>query len=592
MNEPDDTIMMANENSPVDLREKLLAYWHRRITFFVVTLGALVTTVLLAVLLPSTYQAGGTILIEQQEIPQELVRSVITSFADQRVQIISQRVMTTQNLLSLIERYDLYPKIRKEEPREVLLAKFREDIGMHMISADVIDPRSGRPTQATIAFAVSYKSRSPDLALKVANELTTLYLNENLTSRTQSAEQSEAFFAEESKREAARIDELDKKLAAFKAAHHDDLPDRLQLNIQQMERTDLDLRDAENRIAALDSQRVLLQAQLAQISPNTQVYTDSGQRVFGPEDRLKSLKSQLAEYKARYGPNHPDVLTTQREVDGLEKQVAAEDHTGDSLRQLSEAKGQLAADLEKYSEEHPDVIRLRKTIASLEQAVARDASAGSRKTATEHADNPVWIQVKGQLDATDVERAEEVKKRDDLQARYRDYQMRTAEAPEVERQYREMARDLESAQMKYQEMLSKKTEAQVSKNLETERKGEKFTLIEPPQPPEKPISPNRLFILFAGFFLSLALGAAAVFARETLDASVRGPTDIRQLLKVPTLASIPVIYTDADRARRKKILRLSWGGSIAVLVVAVVTLHVLVRPLDVIWASLLRRFGV
>jgi uncharacterized protein involved in exopolysaccharide biosynthesis len=422
--------------------------------------------------------------------------------------------------------------------------------------------------------------------------LTTLYLNENLTSRTRSAEQSEAFFADESKREAGHIAELDQKLAAFKQAHHDDLPDLAQLNIQEMERTDLDLRDAESRVAALDSQRVLLQAQLAQISPNTQVYTDSGQRVFGPEDRLKALKSQLAEYKARYGPNHPDVLSTQREVDGLEKEVAAEDHTGDSLRQLSEAKAQLAADLEKYSEQHPDVIRLRKTIASLEQAVAHDAAAGTKQVATDHADNPVWIQVKGQLDATGVEHAEAVKKRDELQARYREYERRTTEEPEVERQYREMARELESAQLKYQEMLSKQTEAQVSENLETERKGEKFTLIEPPQPPEKPISPNRFLIFFAGLVLSVALGAAAVFGREALDASVRGPMDIRQMLQVPALASIPVIYTEDDRARRRRMLRYSWAGSIAVLAVGVVTVHFLVKPLDVIWASLLRRFGV
>src|SRR6202034_1748049 len=189
-----------------DTRERLLAYWRRRGTFYVVVSAAAIITMLVAILLPATYRAMATILIEQQEIPQELVRSVITSFADQRVQIISQRVMTTQNLLSLIERYDLYPEIREKQPREVLLAKMRDDIGMHMISADVIDPRSGRPTQATIAFSVSYQSRSPDLALKVANELTTLYLNENLTSRTQLGQQTSTFFSEEATRQRQRID--------------------------------------------------------------------------------------------------------------------------------------------------------------------------------------------------------------------------------------------------------------------------------------------------------------------------------------------------------------------------------------------------
>src|SRR3974390_2148719 len=104
-----------------DLREKLRGYWRRRLTFFIATGIALLATILLGVLLPPTYRSAATILIEQQEIPQDLVRSAISSFADQRIQVISQRVMTTQNLLSLIDRYNLYPDLRESKPREVLL---------------------------------------------------------------------------------------------------------------------------------------------------------------------------------------------------------------------------------------------------------------------------------------------------------------------------------------------------------------------------------------------------------------------------------------------------------------------------------------
>jgi succinoglycan biosynthesis transport protein ExoP len=580
------------EKVSIDVREKLLSYWRRRGTFVAVASATAILAVIIALTLPPTYRAMGTILIEQQEIPQEMVRSVITSFADQRVQVISQRVMTTQNLLSLIERYDLYPVIRQKEPREVLLQKFRGDIGMHMISADVIDPRSGRPTQATIAFAVSYQNRSPELALKVANELTSLYLNENLTSRTQLSQQTSAFFSEESTREGAHIAELDKTLAAFKEKHHDELPELAQLNVTTMERTEMELRDAENRVSALDSQRVLLEAQLAQISPNTQVYTDSGQRVFGPEDRLKTLKSQLASYKARYAPGHPDIISTQREVDGLEKEVKSEDQTAERLRQLSEAKSQLAAAKEKYSDEHPDVLRLQRSVESLEASAAKEAAIGTKSIESAHADNPAYIQVKGQLDSVAVDRDNAIKKRDGLHAKLDQYEKRMADSPEVERQYRTMARDLESAQFKYQEILSKQTEAQVSANLETERKGERFTLIEPPQPPEKPIKPNRLLILIVGLFMSVPAGIGAVIARDAFDASVRGPSDIRLMLEIPALASIPVIVTIADRMRRRKIIGFSWSGSVAVLLLAAIMLHLFVRPLDVVWVTLLRRFGV
>jgi succinoglycan biosynthesis transport protein ExoP len=576
----------------VDVREKLLSYWRRRRLFWAVTGLAVLATVVIALLLPPTYQSTATILIEQQEIPQELVRSVITSYADARIQVISQRVMTTQNLMSLIERYDLYRDVREKEPREVLLKDMRDDIGMKMISADVIDPRSGRPQQATIAFAVSYQNHSPDLALKVANELATLYLNENLTQRTQTAQQTSSFFSEQAAREAAHIAELDKALAGFKEKHHDELPELAQLNIQQMERTELELRDTQNRLDGLDSQRVLLLAQLAQLNPNTQVYSDTGQRVFGTEDRLKTLKSQLASYKARYAPGHPDIISTQREVEGLEKEVRAQDQTADRLRQLSSAKAELADALEKYSSDHPDVIRLKRTIDSLEKAVADEDGAGATRISADHADNPVYIQVKGQLDAVGVDRQSTMKKRDELHAKLADYENRMAKSPEVEREYHSLARDLESAQFKYQEILAKQTEVQVSQNLETERKGEKFTMIEPPQPPEKPIRPNRILILAAGLILSIALGLGAVVARDSFDTSVRGPNDIVSILQIPALASIPVITTAADRARRRMIAWFSWSGSLAAVGLAAATLHFFVKPLDVVWLILLRRLGV
>jgi succinoglycan biosynthesis transport protein ExoP len=584
MNSPD-------SKASVDLREKWQSYWRRRKTFFMVASALSLAALLLAMMLPPTYRATATILIEQQEIPQELVRSVITSFADQRVQVISQRVMTTQNLLSLIERYNLYPDIRQRVPREVLLQKMRSDIGMHMISADVIDPRSGRPTQATIAFSVSYQNRSADLSLKVANELTTLYLNENLTSRSQLVQQTSLFFADEAARQAARIADLDKELAAFKEKHHADLPELAQLNVQMAERTELDVRDAENRVGALDSQRVLLQAQLAQINPNSQVYSDTGQRVMGPEDRLKSLKSLLAGYKARYAPGHPDIINTEREVAGLETLVRPTDDTGERLQQLSEARAQLARATEKYSSDHPDVQRLRHTVESLEKQAATEAASDSPRLASEHADNPAYIQVKGELDALTVDRETAVKKRDELRARLDNYERRLAQSPEVERQFRTMTRDLESAQLQYQGILAKQTEAKVSQNLETERKGERFTLIEPPQPPEKPISPNRPLIAALGIFVSLALGVGAVAARETLDASVRGPSDIRQLLQVPALASIPNIVTREDRAKRRQMVRYSWAGSVAFALLMAVAVHLFVVPLDVVWLSLLRRLG-
>lgn len=575
----------------------LRRYWRLRLTFLAIAGIGAALTVAIAVAWPPTYRAAATILIEQQEIPQELVRSAITSFADERVQIISQRVMTTQNLMSLIERYDLYPEIRESKPREVLLQKMRNDISMKMISADVIDPRSGHPTQATIAFTVSYQNRSPDLTLKVANELTTLYLNENLTSRTQLAEQTTEFFEEETGKQEARINELDKKLADYKEKHKDSLPDLAQLNMQISDRTELDLRDAENRVASLDAQQVLLRAQLAQLNPTLQVFSDTGQRVMGVEDRLKALRSELADYKARYAPDHPDIISTEREIAGLEREELAEKAktrdtaTSDTARQLSEARAQLARAREKYTGDHPDVIRLTHLVNELESQLAAHPLVGDSQIIEASADNPVYIQVKGQLDAATIDKQSAEIKRDELRAKLDQYERRLAQAPVVERDYRELARDLENAQLRYQQLRAKQGEVQVSENLETERKGERFTMIEPPLPPEKPVSPNRLMILAVGLILSLGLGFGAIHAKDSIDPSVRGFNEIRQLLTVPPLAAIPPIVTAAEARQRRRARGYAWTGAVATFIAAICLVHFFLRPLDVLWATLIRRFG-
>jgi polysaccharide biosynthesis transport protein len=155
-----------------------------------------------------------------------------------------------------------------------------------------------------------------------------------------------------------------------------------------------------------------------------------------------------------------------------------------------------------------------------------------------------------------------------------------------------LARDLDGAQLKYQEMRSKQAEVQVSQNLETEHKGERFTMIEPPLPPEKPISPNRILILVMGFVLSLGAGVGAAVMRETLDASVRGVQDMRALLSVPPLAAIPLIVTRAEKKTQKRIVLSSWAGAVVSLMTVAVAVHLFVRPLDVVWINLLRRFGM
>jgi uncharacterized protein involved in exopolysaccharide biosynthesis len=163
-----------------------LAILRRRRTLILLAGGSLlILSLAVAFLWPATYKSMATILIEEQEVPTDLVRSTITSYADQRIETIKQQVMSRTTLWKVVEQYDLYPDLRRANPAEVVLKRFVNDIEVAVISADVVNRRTNTQMKATIAFTVSYQSEQPVLAQKVANELTSLFLGQNLKSGRQ-----------------------------------------------------------------------------------------------------------------------------------------------------------------------------------------------------------------------------------------------------------------------------------------------------------------------------------------------------------------------------------------------------------------------
>lgn len=551
-----------------------------------------IVAALLAFLWPATYLASGTILIEQQEVPAELVRSTISSYADQRIQVITQQVMTTENLFKIVLKYDLYPVERKKRTREYVLKKMKNDIGFKMISADVIDPRSGNPTKATIAFSISYKSRAADLAAKVANELVSLYLQQNIDSRKQRTADATSFLNDEADRLNKDINVQQAAMEGFKQRHINDLPELAQMNIQLMNRADDELREVDSRVRALDQQLVYLDAQLAQLNPISQTYTSTGERVMAPSDRLKYLRTELARVTSIYAADHPDVLRMQREIQGLEKSTGAVNSSNELQRQLDDARTQLTSASQRYSADHPDVLKLQRSVSSLEEQLqASSASEKPYTTSAEQPDNPAYIQIKAQREASSNERTSLLSKRSELSALIASYTKRLASGPAVERQYSTLLRDLENNQLKYREVRQKQLEAEVAQNLEDERKGERFTLIEPPLTPEQPDSPNRIVILVLGCVLALGSAVGTVASLEVLDSSVRNRRDLVTLLSVPPLAVLPWIETEADRQLNRRHRRYALLGTTASLMLTAGLIHVFFRPLDVLWQVALRRLA-
>ena len=154
-----------------------------------------------------------------------------------------------------------------------------------------------------------------------------------------------------------------------------------------------------------------------------------------------------------------------------------------------------------------------------------------------------------------------------------------------------LMRDYETAQAKYQEVVAKRQEADLATNLESEQQGERFTLIEPPITPEKPAKPNRLAIGLLGGFISMVGGFGTGALAEALDGRIYGRNGVSRLLGVPPLAVIPRIETAGSRRKRLQNRLLLVSAVVIALLLALITVHVFFRPLDVLFFQVLRIMG-
>ncbi|MFZ5621982.1 MAG: GNVR domain-containing protein [Pseudomonadota bacterium] len=570
------------EEQTKNLQDYLTAFKRRRAqiaAIFVVIFGI---GAIVALAWPPTYRSEATILIEEQQIPAELVQSTVTSYAAQRIETISQRVMTRSNLMGIIEKYGLYVDERARETTEEVLERMRDDIKLEMISADVIDPRSGRPMPATIAFSLAFQGEQPEQVQKVANELTTLYLQENIKTRASKAQETLTFLSDEASRLNQQITDLEKRLAEFKEANAGSLPELQPLLREQIERTERELTDTATQIRSLEDRRFYLQGQLGQQDPY-------GADVnLSPGARLKALRTEYASLAARYSADHPDVIRLKREIESLERETGQVNPRESLLEQIAALNTELASMREKYSPEHPDVVRVERQIAGLEATLA-ETPAGGGSQSRRSPDNPAYVTLQAQLNATENEIQSLRTKRTQLEARRAEYEQRLAAMPQVESQFRTLARDLENASAKYQEIKSKQMQAQVAQQLETESKGERFTLIDPPVLPEEPIKPNRPAIIFLSLVLALGAGMGYAAAAESLDSTVRGAKGVVATLQVAPLAVIPYLASDREITTQRRKRRLIVLGALAVVLIAVGLVHVFVSPLDVLWFRALRK---
>ena len=520
-----------------EFSDYLAALKRRRMLLAVIALPIVAIAFSLALGMPDIYVSTGLITFSDATVSGELptdkdkVRKE-KEYMDQYVNSLANSVLSYPTVSKLIDQ--MPGLVTAGEDREDAVADVIRRASVETVRVPVLDPDTGREREIISAFTVSYGSRNPAQAQKVAAWLTDEFLlasRSNLQVRAKAAGQ---FYNTETEKYRTQIAALEGRLAQFKAKNFGNLPELTDLNLNLMDRNQRDIDDIGQQMRALKQDKIFLQQQLEQAR---NAGTDEG--------LLSQLTSDYNKKLSTYDTNHPDMIALRRQIDALKAGGSAVDSL--SLpAQLQAQKAILAQARQRYSEDHPDIKRIEREIKTLETRIAAgETNAGNP------VGSPAVVQLKTQINAMDTQLAGLERRDAELRTKLDTMQRRVEATPQVEREYKELSRDLELAHTKYDELLKSQMDSELSSAAIASGRSDELRLVQAAAVPAKPSKPKRIAIAAVGLMLALLLSFTTVVFVESIDQSVRGSRDVRRVLALSPLGVIPEIR-DATSARRQR----------------------------------------
>ena len=446
-------------------------------------------------IIPPKYTSESLILVEGQKVPQQFVLPNVQVDLEERLQSITQQVLSRSRLLAIINNLHLYQGLFFSSPDDQLI-QMRKDIRIELVQTP---PAPGKPAELT-AFRIAYTADKPQIAQQVNTQLAELFIDENVRASQQQSESTTSFLDSQLTAAAAALAAQEKKIREYEGAHMGELPDQLQSNLQILSGAQSQLQ------AAIDARDKALQQQTY----------------------LNSLLTQYDQMGVTENTPPPGTSKAQ---------------------QLDAARAELAALEAKYTPDHPDVKKLKETIANLEKAqdaaVNADGSSkdGDKPTTTAsqlQAMTPM-MQIQSQLKANKLEIQSQEARIARMEQKVNQYQARLNATPGRQQELADIMRNYDESKKNYDTLLGKTMSSQLATSLNRQQQGDQFRIIDPPSLPEKSSFPDRFKFSLAA--LAIGLGLAFVFGvgSEFLDDRIRSESDLLNAAELPVLAEIPRI---------------------------------------------------
>jgi uncharacterized protein involved in exopolysaccharide biosynthesis len=278
----------------------------------------------IAYAIPAMYRSTSRFLIEQQNIPQDIVQSTVTSYVDEQIQEVRQRTMSSPNLLQLIQEFKLYPEFTRHGDNQTAVEELRQNTLLETEVFDVMNPRSGRAMMATISFSLSFDYPDPAIAKDVAAALANLYISENVQSRTGQVQETLEFILSSIERYSQEVEHTGALLARFKEDNLGTLPELMNHNLQTIERTERQIDGLDREIRDARNRQLQFSSDLARLGPAATIYDSTGAPILNPTEQLGVLQREKMRLTSIYSAQHPDVIQIQKEIEILSAATAGE----------------------------------------------------------------------------------------------------------------------------------------------------------------------------------------------------------------------------------------------------------------------------
>ncbi len=464
----------------------------RRKWFIIIPFAVSILGVILAIFfVPRTYKSSTLILVEHQKVPESYVASTVTVDITERLNTITQQVMSRTRLESVINEFGLYKEARDKRTNEELVELMRENIEIDV-------KNEGKKGEGVSSFSISYMGREPETVMHVTSRLASLFIEENLKVREQQAEGTTEFLDNQLQSLKKSLESQESQIKSYKEQHMGELPSQLEANLRTLDRLQLERQITNDALRSAEDRKNMVERQLSEIGIAPAGVRDAATGVVSSDP----VRRRLAELQAE-------------------------------LSQLSSM----------YTDKYPDIVRVKSEIAELESQIktgrVREADGSSAGRAPLVSDSPLYATLSTQLIEVSAEVRNLKEKQRELAKNISSLQGRVERIPAREQQMAALMRDYENTRDNYQNLLNKKLDAQLAESLEKRQKGEQFRILDPANLPVKPFKPDTKKIALIGLALGIGSGAGLVFMLEYIDASFRKPDDVYAFIGIPVLASVP-----------------------------------------------------